>query len=124
MDLLPTIAALTGATVPAERPIDGHDISALLLGEASATSPTTQLLYYTSKGELAGIRRGGWKLLLNGDELFHVEEDVSEQWDVSGKHKELVAELRAAALQMDTDITAAARPTRTVTEMLFDPIRP
>ena len=128
MDLLPTIAALAGAKLPAARAIDGHDVSSLLFGEPDTASPTQQFLYYKSRGQLAGIRRGPWKLLLEqsagaGDQLYHVEHDVSEQWNIAKRHKGLVAELRALALEIDADIAAAARPTRTVAEMAFDPTK-
>ena len=123
MDLLPTFAALAGATLPVERPVDGHNISSLLLGEEGATSPTSDFLYYTSHGELAGIRRGPWKLLLASGELFHVENDVSEQWSAAEKLPELVAELEALARRHDLEIEAGARPVRTVSEILFDPVK-
>ncbi len=87
-------------------------------------SPTDHFLYYTSNGELAGVRRGAWKLLLEPGELYHVEHDVSEQWNVAEKAPELVAELRALALQHDADITASARPVRTVAETVFEPRKP
>lgn len=124
MDLLPTVAALTGATLPADRVIDGHDISPLLLGRPGATSPTAQFIYYTAKGALAGVRRGAWKLLFDGPELFQVEEDVSEARNLAEKRPELVAELRALAEQLDAEITAAARPVRRVEALQFDPRRP
>jgi arylsulfatase A len=124
MDLLPTFAALGGASLSTERPVDGHDISALLAGEVGATSPTSEFLYYTSHGELAGIRRGPWKLLLASGELFHVEYDVSEQWSAAGDLPELVAELEALARERDRELAANARPVRTVSEILFDPAKP
>jgi arylsulfatase A len=124
MDLLPTIAALAGAALPDERAIDGHDISALLRGEVGAASPTPHFLYYTAKGELAGIRRGAWKLLFDGPELFQLEEDVSEARNAADKRPELVAELRALAERLDAEITADARPVRTVDALHFDPKRP
>jgi arylsulfatase A-like enzyme len=124
MDLLPTIAALAGAALPDERAIDGHDISALLRGEVGAASPTPHFLYYTAKGELAGIRRGAWKLLFDGPELFQLEEDVSEARNAADKRPELVAELRALAERLDAEITADARPVRTVDAIHFDPERP
>ncbi|MCB9885788.1 MAG: sulfatase [Planctomycetes bacterium] len=123
MDLLPTIAALVGADLPAQRPIDGHDIGALLRGEPGAVSPTAQFLYYTSKGELAGIRRGPWKLLF-GQGLFQLEQDVSEQWDRAEAHPDLVAELTELARRLDAGITAEMRPVRTVDAVLFDPRKP
>jgi arylsulfatase A len=124
MDLLPTVAALAGATLPDILTIDGHDISALLMGEAGAASPTTQFLYYTAKGELAGVRRGAWKLLFDGPELFQVEEDVSEARNVADERPDLVAELEALAERLDAEITADARPVRTVDAIHFDPKRP
>jgi arylsulfatase A len=124
MDLLPTVAALAGATLPDSRTIDGHDISALLMGEAGAASPTTQFLYYTAKGELAGVRRGAWKLLFDGPELFQIEEDVSEARNVADERPDLVAELEALAERLDAEITADARPVRTVDAIHFDPKRP
>ena len=124
MDLLPTIAACSGAALPSAT-LDGHDITDLLTGIPGATSPTEAFVYYTSKGDLAGVRRGPWKLLLKDEgQLFQVEHDVSEQWDVAKKHPDLVTELRALAQNLDLEITASARPVRVVEELLFDPQRP
>jgi arylsulfatase A-like enzyme len=123
MDILPTVAAFAGAPLPGAI-LDGHDVSYLLTGAPGATSPTEHFLYYTSKGDLAGIRRGPWKLLLAKGELFHLEHDVSEQWNVAGQNAELVAELGTLAREMDATITAEARPTRAVEAMAFDPTKP
>lgn len=124
MDLMPTLAAVCGGELAADRKIDGHDVRELLFATAGAKSKMEQFLYYTSKGALAGIRRGSWKLKLEPLELFHVERDVSEQWNVAKKQPELVTELRELATQLDAEITEQARPTRTVTAMQFDPARP
>ena len=124
MDLLPTFANLAGAELPTDRIIDGHDITDLLSGRPGADSPTSQFLYYTSNGDLAGIRRGPWKLLLEPGELYDVEQDVSEQWNVAEQHEDLVAELRTLAMDLDARITAEARPVRTVEAMAFDPNKP
>ena len=121
MDLLPTIAAMTGAVLPTDREIDGHDISPLLTGTPGETSPTEAFLYYTARGELAGIRRGKWKLLLEPGTLFDLETDVSEQWNRAEVHPKLVEQLRAEALTRDREITVRARPVRTVPQPLWDP---
>ena len=123
MDLLPTIAALTGATL-SDRRIDGHDITPLLTGEDGATSPTDAFLYYTSRGELAGIRQGPWKLLLEPGELYHLDHDPSEQYNLANRNADRVTQLRELATQIDAEITEHARPTRVVEEMLFDPRKP
>ncbi len=124
MDVLPTVAGFAGAPLPVDRRIDGHDVSDLLTGRAGAGSPTNQFVYYTSKGKLAGIRRGPWKFLLEPGELYQLEHDVSEQWDVAEQNPDLVAELTALAQEIDGEITTNARPTRTVSELAFDPTKP
>jgi arylsulfatase A len=59
MDFLPTIAAFTGATLPAS-PLDGIDISPLLRG--TQTSLTRDALLYFNDVELQAARLGNWKL--------------------------------------------------------------
>ena len=121
MDLLPTIAGLAGVTLRDDRPIDGHDIMPLLEGLEAVESPTASFLYYTARGELAGIRRGRWKLLLQPGTLHDVESDVGEQWNRADRHPELVAELRRLAVERDAAITAGARPVLEVEETIWDP---
>ena len=121
MDLLPTIAGLAGVTLDRDRPIDGHDIMPLLEGLEGVESPTASFLYYTSRGELAGIRRGRWKLLLEPGTLHDVESDVGEQWNRADRHPEIVAELRRLAVERDAAITAEARPVLEVEETIWDP---
>jgi arylsulfatase A len=57
MDWLPTFAALTGASVPDDRPIDGKDISGVLMGHSERED---QELFYYMSGQL----RAYWKLKL------------------------------------------------------------
>lgn len=122
MDLLPTFSRLCAAALPARR-IDGRDLSPLLRGEATP-APARPFLYYASRGELAGIRRGPWKLLLAGDELYHVEHDVSEKTNRAAEEPALVAELRELAIALDREIETNARPEARVAELLFDPTVP
>ncbi len=52
MDWFPTFADLSGASVPTDRPVDGEDISAVLLG--NGTRQAQELAYYSVyTGELA-----------------------------------------------------------------------
>ncbi len=115
LDLLPTMAALTGSEWAGDQPIDGRNMRSVLLDEPNRTDEDRALedshfLFYTSRGELAGIRRGPWKLLLANDELYHVESDISEQWNVAQANGALVEELREIALRHDAEITRLARP--------------
>jgi arylsulfatase A-like enzyme len=124
MDVLPTVARFAGASLAAERALDGHDVGDLLLGRPGARAPNEHFVYYTAQGALAGVRRGPWKLLLGPGELYQIEHDVSEARDVAAQHPELVRELRALAFELDAEISAGARPTRRVEQLLFDPAHP
>ncbi|MEM9020798.1 MAG: sulfatase [Planctomycetota bacterium] len=120
MDLLPTIAAITGATLP-DRTLDGVNILGSLTGTGGVTAaPRDTFLYYNNQGQLAGIRHGDDKLLLNGPELFNVAIDISEQWNLAKDQPERVAELRQMAEALDAEITENARPTRKVEQTLWE----
>ena len=63
IDVLPTIAALTGKPLPVTNKIDGMDVSSLWKGTVKK-SPRKEFLHYTSRGAIEGIRSGNWKLLV------------------------------------------------------------
>lgn len=62
MDLLPTVASLTGAGLP-QRKIDGLPITDLLTGKGGAVSPHDSLFFYYTNGELQSMRSANWKLM-------------------------------------------------------------
>ena len=62
IDLLPTIAGLTGASLP-EKTIDGKDVWPLLTG-ASTEHPQQAYFFYYRVNELHAVRQGDWKLVL------------------------------------------------------------
>ncbi|GIZ09686.1 sulfatase [Flavobacterium sp. UMI-01] len=62
MDLLPTLASLTGAKLPKDRVIDGKDITSILK-TGKGTSPH-QVVYYYNGTNLQAVRKGKWKLHL------------------------------------------------------------
>jgi len=61
IDVLPTIAKLIDADLPAHA-IDGKDISSLMFGEYNARSPHAYFPHY-HHGELQAIRNDRWKLV-------------------------------------------------------------
>lgn len=61
IDLLPTIAAISNASLPS-RKIDGVNITPLLMGDPDA-DPRSHLVYYYQKNSLEAIRKGAWKLV-------------------------------------------------------------
>ncbi len=103
MDILPTLAGLAGAKVPAH--VDGIDITALLNG--SDKNLAHKVLVWDTGHETA-IRMGKWKFktatkdeyakyemveLELGRFLYNLETDPSETTDVSAKHPEVVKQL-------------------------------
>lgn len=131
VDLLPTLAHLAGAPLPA-RPIDGKDIGPLLRGEPGAVSPHESFLFYWGR-DLHAVRSGKWKLhfhhtyrSLAGEPghdglpgpyveketdlaLFDLAADIGEQRDVAAAHPEVVKRLEALAEEAREDLGDAAR---------------
>ena len=118
IDLVPTIAALCHASIPADRVLDGHDILPLMTDE-SATTPHHAYLYYKGN-RVSAIRSGKWKLRTTPEnkkkqnpktmELFDLEADISESENVADSYPEKVAELQALAAQMDRELKQQSRP--------------
>jgi len=94
MDLLPTIAGITGAALPKDRILDGSDILPLLSG--TAESPH-EYFYYFRGDQLEAVRHGVWKLRKEGasaeTELFHMENDPRELYNVADAHPDIVEAL-------------------------------
>ena len=106
-DILPTVAAAAGVKLPAGRTIDGRD--AMPRATSKAKSPH-QALYWASEGQRA-IRRGQWKLVLNGIDadgaprdrrplegedgvfLSNIEQDPGESRNLRRQHDNVAAEL-------------------------------
>jgi arylsulfatase A len=131
MDLFPTLAAITGATLPLPA-IDGKNVLPLLEGAPGASSPT-QTLYFYLYDELQAVRRGRWKLHLphayetvvvpgadgaRGEDeqrdlplsLFDLDADPGETTDLSPANADVVSELISAASAFDAELKANARP--------------
>ena len=121
IDLLPTIATLTGTPLPAKQKIDGLDASALLTGKAK--SPRQEFLYYTSRGEIQGLRQGKWKLLVKKPRnarknrkatvpevlLFNLIADMGEKNNLAKANPALVQKLTNRMDELDAEITRNAR---------------
>lgn len=122
MDLLPTFIKMAGAKLPADRTLDGRDISPIMLGEPGAKSPH-EAFYYYRETRLDAVRSGQWKLVFPRpglDEsdwllsrggaflgeyrepvdrllLYNLETDIGETTDVAEQHPEVVQRLTALA---------------------------
>lgn len=100
MDLYPTLASICGAEIPADRVIDGRDITALLL-EPSEPSPHESFLYYRMN-DLEAVRDRRWKLHFAKSgvacgELYDLDGDIGETTDLADGNPEVVASLERIA---------------------------
>ena len=98
MDLHPTIAAITGATLPSDRTIDGKDIRPLMQAEKDAESPHESFFYY-KRNSIEAARSGQWKLHIRKDDeeiqqLYNLESDIGETENLYEQHPEIVADLQ------------------------------
>ena len=123
-DLLPTFVTLAGGKVPADRKIDGADLSPLLLGKTK-DSPHEAFFYFNGN-HLEAVRSGPWKLAvapqneyfgppkLEGPDakepfkpkLRNLDDDIGEKIDVAAEHADVVKRLQDLVAAMDADLGA------------------
>jgi arylsulfatase A-like enzyme len=109
LDVLQTFASLAGAKAPADRVLDGYDLSATL--RTGAPSPRDTLFYYGGSG-FAAVRHGSYKAHFvipasgatagagpaeGGPQLYNLDEDPSERFDLASKQPDVLAGLRRIA---------------------------
>lgn len=114
MDLFTTALLAAGAEVPRDRPVDGVDVLPLLRGEGAA--PERPFFYFLAN-RLQGVRQGGWKLRLAGGaagepELFQLDVDPAERFNLAAAHPEVVARLRERMQQFGAEVGAAMQDER------------
>ncbi|WP_372751874.1 sulfatase [Labilibaculum sp.] len=104
IDLLPTIAKLTGGTLP-EKVIDGKDIWSLLSGEKEAKTPHDAFYFYKDT-ILEAVRSENWKLrIVEGKtELYDLKKDISETKNIASEKPEVVEKLRQKMIAYDIEL--------------------
>ncbi|WP_047816709.1 sulfatase family protein [Rhodopirellula islandica] len=122
MDLLPTIASVTGVPLENDRKIDGMDLTPTFTSEES---PRDEFVFYSSHGVLEGIRIGDWKYLRKVARrgknakgpapepeilLFHLSEDIGEKNNLAEQQPERLQRMHARMEELNEEITANARP--------------
>lgn len=137
IDILPTLATLGAADLPATK-IDGQDISSLFTDfRHPAYAPNKEPFCYYRSGNLDAVRVGHWKLHVphsfrfvsnvgddgergdyayesTGLELYDLQGDAAEKYNVAEKFPEKTAELKAVIErlqgEMDAEIRVPFRP--------------
>ena len=104
LDVINTFASLSDTKIPNDRKMDGFDLSNVLIeGEKSPRNE----FYYWTRASLNAVRVGKWKLhikqldkinyslpyKLKSPELYDVESDISESYNLANKHSEIVKNL-------------------------------
>lgn len=127
IDILPTLAAITGAPLPQNK-IDGVNILPLFMGQADA-APRDHLFYYFGSNSLEAVRQGHWKLILphvynsyenelpgengwpgktrrdsTGLALYDLRRDPGERYDVKSQYPEIVQEIQKLVQQIRQDL--------------------
>ena len=118
LDIMPTVANLCGAALPAN-PMDGVDIWPVLSGQK--TNVTRQAFLYFDDWNLQCARVGAWKvhvaryntfpfspdpvggrvnLPLPTPELYNIEADPDESYDVAAEHPDIVTSMVALILKL------------------------
>jgi len=123
IDILPTLAHLTGASLP-EHKIDGMNIWPLISGEEGAVSPQEAYYFYWLH-DLHAVRSGDWKMHFphkyrtmkgmalgedgmpgrysqdsTGFELYNLRDDIGEAKDLSTEYPDKLEELKVLGEKM------------------------
>jgi arylsulfatase A-like enzyme len=111
MDVLPTVCAAAGASIPASTVVDGRDVVPFLRGERRG--PPHATIFWKIKSA-AALRRGDWKLMMLAPDfrpqLYDLATDIGESRDLAAEKPELTRELHAAWQAWNQPMPPPARP--------------
>lgn len=128
IDILPTIAEITGSVLPA-KPIDGKSVWSIWNGSVQE-SPHEAYFFYYHVNELHGVRYKNWKMYfphryrtLNGRpggkngipvhyeyntinqiELYDLSKDISETMNVAAANPEIISKIKSLADDMRLEL--------------------
>ncbi|MDX2179819.1 MAG: sulfatase [Bryobacteraceae bacterium] len=123
MDILPTVAKMTGGSLPTDRVYDGRDLSDVLFRNGAGREPE---MYYYLAGELRAARKGPWKLHVITNQntpvrkpaapvdpplLYHLDHDPGEEWNLAAKHPEVVRDMLAFIAKHKAEVVPGAPQT-------------
>ncbi len=106
MDLMPTLAKISGSKIPENIQMDGMDISELWKNPEKTILNDRPFFYWSRDGEIEAVRLGDWKLHImktrgwnknqQGEfpvSLYNLKEDISEKNNLAEQNQEKVDEL-------------------------------
>lgn len=106
MDVFATSVRMGGGEIPADRVIDGKNISSYLGADNAEPKGNVPFFYFGVDHQLMAVRKGAWKLhvetysqlgldYFNGELplLFNIYEDPSEKYNVATQYPHIVKEL-------------------------------
>ena len=111
MDLTASILAATNTSVPAEARPEGMNILPILEGRAPQVERTMFWRISIPTRQQRAVRRGDWKLLVDGDDLllYNLRTDIGERNDLAAQRPDLVAALRPLLSEWEKDVDAEAK---------------
>jgi arylsulfatase A-like enzyme len=125
IDVMPTLLALGGATADPARPLDGLDLSPLLLGTGTLPDRPLYWAALNNNGSRAeAMREGPWKLVVSHPgatpgsfenpraELYNLADDPSESTDLASRDPDRTAAMQArlTAWYAETRRTVTPQP--------------
>ena len=117
MDIYTTALKLAGAETPKDRILDGYDLRSVLTGKGKGPR---KVVYYYRGTRLYAVRMGPWKAhfitqpayggqkpkVHDIPELYHLEHDPSEKWNIAEKHMDVIAQIKTIAKNHKTTVDA------------------
>jgi arylsulfatase A len=128
VDMLATVASLTGARLPAGAGPDSYDVSPALLGRKGTARIREAIVSHSENGTFA-IRQGPWKLILDNKtsggwmvpegtppkagtpgQLYQLADDPAEERDLWGRRPDIVQRLTALLEKYKREGRSAPEP--------------
>ncbi|MEO0588379.1 MAG: sulfatase-like hydrolase/transferase [Planctomycetota bacterium] len=111
LDIAGTIAGQAGASVPADKPLDGVDLTPFLTGDNDG-APHDALYWRWYKAGRLVIRRGDHKLIVHGDnrQLYDLSADIGESNNLIDANPQLADELQAEVEAWAEDMVGPIAP--------------
>ena len=131
VDLLPTLCAAAGVSLPADYKGDGENLLAAFDGKGISRTRPIFWEWLGNKAEpdwwpRLAVRDGGWKLAMTEDaqrvELHQLLDDRAEAKDIAKEHPDIVARLTRLAL--DWKATLPEKPNPACLTTVSDPQKP